>query len=181
MTSLRQLATMPHRLKGARVHKSAYISPRAVLREHRNITVGAHSTIGRGVELVPQQGAIHIGAHCSLNNHAIFYGAGSITISDNCRIATGVVFAAFNHGIGDLHKPIRQQPITAEGILVEEDVWIGALAVITDGVTIGAGSVVGAGSIVTRDVPPLSIVGGNPARLIRRRGEEPAPHPLNRP
>lgn len=61
------------------------------------------------------------------------------------------------------------QPVTRQEIVVEDDVWVGANAVIIGGVRIGSHSIVGAGAVVTRDVEPYSVVGGVPARLIRRR------------
>jgi acetyltransferase-like isoleucine patch superfamily enzyme len=60
-----------------------------------------------------------------------------------------------------------EQGITAEGIVIEDDVWIGSGAVITDGVRVGKGAVVAAGAVVTRDVPPHTVVGGVPARVLR--------------
>jgi acetyltransferase-like isoleucine patch superfamily enzyme len=61
-----------------------------------------------------------------------------------------------------------EQGITADGIVVEDDVWIGAGAIITDGVTIGHGAVVAAGAVVTSDVPPHTVVGGIPARVLKQ-------------
>lgn len=170
MRWLRACASVPPRLRGAHVGTGAYISPRAVLQEHSRIAIGQRTLIGRHVELVPQGGSITIGSDCSLNNHVVLYGAGGITVRDGCRIATGVVVIAFNHGYDDLTLPIRHQPITARGVVVEEDVWIGARAILLDGVTVGPGSVIGAGSVVTRDVPANAVVAGSPARVLRHRG-----------
>lgn len=169
MRLLRAWVNVPPRLRGARIGTGSYISPRAVLQEHAHIAVGQRTMVGRHVELVPQGGFITIGSDCSLNNYVVLYGAGGITVHDGCRIATGVVIVAFNHEFGDLTRPIHRQPITARGIVVESDVWIGARAILLDGVTVGRGSVIGAGSVVTRDVPEYSVVAGNPARVVRHR------------
>jgi len=67
----------------------------------------------------------------------------------------------------DPHRPFVEQGITAEGIVIEDDVWIGSGAVITDGVRIGQGAVIAAGAVVTSDVPAHTLVGGMPARVIR--------------
>ena len=67
----------------------------------------------------------------------------------------------------DPNRPFIEQGITAEGIIIEDDVWIGASAVITDGVRVGKGAVVAAGAVVTKDVPPHSVVGGVPAKIIK--------------
>lgn len=66
------------------------------------------------------------------------------------------------------HHWYRAQGITAKGIHIEDDVWLGANAIITDGVRIGKGSVVAAGSVVTRDVPPHTVVAGVPAKPIKQ-------------
>lgn len=121
------------------------------------------------MELEPQGGEIRIGNDCSLRNGVIVFGAGGVRIDDDCRLATGVVLIAFNHRFDDPGVPIRTQGITKVGIHVCEDVWIGARAIVLDGVTIGRGSVVAAGAVVTRDVEPFSIVAGVPARLVGKR------------
>jgi acetyltransferase-like isoleucine patch superfamily enzyme len=74
---------------------------------------------------------------------------------------------AVNHVFDDPDRPFIDQGITAEGIYVEDDAWLGSNAVITDGVRIGKGAVVAAGAVVTKDVPPHTVVGGVPARVIR--------------
>ncbi|HKM25207.1 MAG TPA: DapH/DapD/GlmU-related protein, partial [Corynebacterium sp.] len=74
---------------------------------------------------------------------------------------------AVNHVFDDPTRPFVEQGITAEGIVVEDDVWLGANVVVTDGVRIGRGAVVAAGAVVTRDVPPHTVVAGVPARVIK--------------
>ena len=71
------------------------------------------------------------------------------------------------HVFDDPETPFIDQGITAEGIAIEDDVWLGSGVVITDGVHIGKGSVVAAGAVVTEDVPAHAVVGGIPARVIR--------------
>jgi acetyltransferase-like isoleucine patch superfamily enzyme len=85
-----------------------------------------------------------------------------------------VQMLAVNHVFQDPSRPFIEQGITAEGIRIEDDVWIGSGAIITDGVTVGRGAVIAAGAVVTRDVPPQTIVAGVPARVIRRVGEQDA-------
>ncbi|MEZ5393128.1 MAG: acyltransferase [Bryobacterales bacterium] len=82
-----------------------------------------------------------------------------------------VQIVAVNHVFQDPNRPFVEQGITAEGVVIEDDVWIGSGAVITDGITVGRGSVVAAGAVVTKDVPPHTVVGGVPARVIRTIGE----------
>lgn len=113
-------------------------------------------------------------------------GVGNVIIGDNCRIGMGntvigpvnignsvifaqnVVLSGLNHSYEDVSIPIKDQPVTAREIVIEDEVWIGANATIVSGVTIGKHSVVAAGSVVTKSVPPFSIVAGNPAKLIKQ-------------
>jgi acetyltransferase-like isoleucine patch superfamily enzyme len=78
---------------------------------------------------------------------------------------------AVDHLFDDRDRPFLEQGITARGITVHDDVWIGSGAIVTDGVTIGEGSVVAAGAVVTRDVAPHTVVAGSPARPIRAVGD----------
>jgi acetyltransferase-like isoleucine patch superfamily enzyme len=66
-------------------------------------------------------------------------------------------------------SPMNTQPYKRRPIIIEDDVWIGACAIILKGVTIGEGAIVAAGSVVTKNVEPYSLVGGNPAKLIKYR------------
>jgi acetyltransferase-like isoleucine patch superfamily enzyme len=75
---------------------------------------------------------------------------------------------AVNHIFHDPEKSFSMQGITAEGIIIEDDVWLGASAVVTDGVRIGTGAVVAAGAVVTKDVPPHTVVAGIPAKVIKQ-------------
>jgi acetyltransferase-like isoleucine patch superfamily enzyme len=97
----------------------------------------------------------------------VLRGQGGITIGDRVYTAPMVQILAVNHRFDDSSHPMVDQGITAEGIVVEDDAWIGAGAIIIDGVTIGKGAVVAAGAVVTTSVPPRTVVGGAPARVIR--------------
>ncbi len=110
---------------------------------------------------------IRIGANSLIGELNVLRGQGGITIGDRVYTAPLVQMLAVNHVYQDPSRPIIEQGITAEGIIVEDDVWIGAGAIITDGVRIGQGAVVAAGAVVTKDVPPHTVVGGVPARVIK--------------
>jgi acetyltransferase-like isoleucine patch superfamily enzyme len=96
---------------------------------------------------------------------------GPVTVGNNVIMAQHVGISGLNHGYLDIHTPIRDQKCTALQVTIEDDCWIGTNAVITAGVTIGKHAVVAGGSVVTKDVPPFSVVGGNPARLLRQYNE----------
>lgn len=98
-------------------------------------------------------------------------GAG-ITIEDDVLLGSGIHFYVSNHRYDDVNKPIFYQGhYDSKPILVKRGAWIGANAIILPGITVGENSVVGAGSIVTKDVNPHTIVGGNPARVIKNLRE----------
>lgn len=110
-----------------------------------DVIIGSHSLVGVGSVVI---GPVRIGAKVIIAQH--------------------VVLSGLNHAYQDIHTPIRDQPVTTALIVVEDECWIGANSVITAGVTIGRHCVVAGGSVVTRDVPPYSVVGGNPARILKQ-------------
>lgn len=92
---------------------------------------------------------------------------GPVTIGSNVIMAQYVVLSGLNHDYEDILTPIRNQPVTTRSIVIGDECWIGANVTITAGVTIGRHSVVAGGSVVTRDVAPYTVVGGNPARVLK--------------
>ena len=110
---------------------------------------------------------IQIGANSLIGEMNVLRGQGGITIGDRVYTAPLVQMLAVNHVFNDPSVPMVDQGITADGIVVEDDVWIGAGAIVTDGVRIGRGAVVAAGAVVTGDVPPYTVVGGVPAKVLR--------------
>ena len=97
---------------------------------------------------------------------------GGIRIGNHVLIGQCVNIHAENHQFNDQNLRINQQGVSYQGVVIEDDVWVGSKATILDGVTIGQGAVIGAGSIVTRSIPPYSIAVGSPARVIGTRGEK---------
>ena len=101
---------------------------------------------------------------------AVLDGHGGLLIGEGVRIATHAVSIPANDVFDDTDAPIRVQGETRVGIRIEDDVWIGANAVVLDGCVVGKGSVVAAGAVVTGDVAPYSVVGGIPARGAANAG-----------
>ena len=125
-----------------------------------NSTIEDFSTINNGV------GDVLIG-----NNTLIGMGnviIGPIQIGNNVIFAQNIVASALNHDYKDVNIPIQEQKIITKPIVIEDDCWIAANAVITAGVTIGKHSVVAAGAVVTKNVSPFSVVVGNPAKMIKQ-------------
>lgn len=107
-----------------------------------------------------------IGRNVSVNHHATLDGGrAGIVIGDHCRLAAYSHLYAFNHGL-QASRLISEQPVTSVGIRLEQDVWLGSHAGVTDGVTMAKGAVAGMNSVVTRDVAAYTIVAGNPARPL---------------
>ncbi|GAB6062341.1 hypothetical protein JCM30394_10700 [Deferrisoma palaeochoriense] len=134
------------------------------------IALGPRCVVREGARLETFGGDIRLGAHCSVNPYAVLYGHGGLTIGDGVRIAAHVVIVPANHVFDDPETPIFRQPVRAEGIVIEDDVWVGAGARILDGVRVGRGAVIGAGAVVSKDVAPFTVNVGVPARPVGRRG-----------
>ncbi len=112
---------------------------------------------------------ITIGKNCFLGEYNVVRGQGGVTIGNDVYTGPMVQIVAVNHVYRDPDRPIREQGITAKGIVIEDDVWLGAGAVVLDGVTIGRGSVIGAGAVVASDIPPYSLAVGTPAKAVKDR------------
>jgi acetyltransferase-like isoleucine patch superfamily enzyme len=148
---------------GAEIDPGAFISPEArVFTE--SLKVGARTYIAADTLV---RGEIILGSDCTVNPYVSLHGR--VTAGNGVRIASLVTIAGQNHVFSDITKPIHAQPVSFKGIVIGDDVWIGANVVVLDGVTIGAHSILAAGAVVTKDVPEYSIVGGNPARVLRDR------------
>jgi acetyltransferase-like isoleucine patch superfamily enzyme len=123
---------------------------------------------------LPNSG-IQVGEDSLIGEYSIIRGQGGVTIGDRVYTSPFTQIIAVNHVFDDPDQPFIEQGITAEGIVIEDDVWLGAGSVITDGVRIGKGAVVAAGAVVTKDVPPHTVVGGVPAKIIKEiNGKVPA-------
>jgi acetyltransferase-like isoleucine patch superfamily enzyme len=116
---------------------------------------------------MPHSG-IRIGQDCLVGEYSVIRGQGGVEIGDRVYTSPFTQIIAVNHVFDDASRPFVEQGITAQGIVIEDDVWLGAGAVITDGVRIGKGAVVAAGAVVTKDVEPHTVVGGVPARFIKK-------------
>ena len=128
--------------------------------------LGADSILEDYTTVANGMGGIVIGERSLIGIANVLIGP--LRIGDDVIVAQNVVFSGLNHGYEDVTRPIRYQQCTAAEIVVEDEVWIGANAVITAGVRIGKHAVVAGGSVVTKDVPPYAVVGGNPARILKQ-------------
>lgn len=150
------------------IHPGAKIHPRG-----GEIRLGENCLVAEGAFI---QGNVELGDNCSVQAYTIIVGpsnrgddSGKVKIGDGVRIASHGMLIAANHVFDDPTRPIREQGLQKMPITINSDVWIGGRVNITAGVTIGSGSVIAAGAVVTKEVPPMSIAGGIPAKLIRKR------------
>lgn len=159
------------RNKNITIDSTVKIYPSVVLNtEHGgNITIGSKTELLYGVILMTYGGNIKIGANCSINPYAVLYGHGDLTIGNNVLIAGHVLIIPANHRFDNLNIPINLQGETRKGIVIGDNVWIGSGCKILDGVLIGNGAIIAAGAVVNKDVPENTIVGGIPAKIIKKR------------
>jgi acetyltransferase-like isoleucine patch superfamily enzyme len=137
------------------------------------VEIGAGTLVMHGAVLhvynfrdLPHAG-IHIGQDSLIGEYTVIRGQGGVNIGDRVYTSPAVQIIAVNHVFSDPTRSFVDQGITAEGIVIENDVWIGAGAIVTDGVRVGEGAVIAAGAVVTRDVSAHTLVGGVPAKVIR--------------
>lgn len=137
------------------------------------IELGANTIVMHGAVLhvynfrnLPNAG-IKIGREGLVGEYTVIRGQGGVQIGDRVYTSPFSQIIAVNHVFDDPERSFTEQGITAEGIVIEDDVWIGSGAIVTDGVRIGKGAVVAAGAVVTRDVPAHTVVAGVPAQVLK--------------
>lgn len=156
-----------------------------ILVRRAGATFGQDCVVSRGATILTQKfvlgdrswvasgaiirGVVRIGSRSTVNPFA--HIAGKVTIGSGVRIAGLASIYGFNHGFQNVDTPIYKQKHTSIGIFVGDGTWIGANAVILDGVEIGEHSIVAAGAVVTKSFPAYQIIGGNPARILKDRLE----------
>jgi acetyltransferase-like isoleucine patch superfamily enzyme len=178
VSSLGPIARVAQRYLVPRLVKSVYfylryrclVSPLASVQLSDRISFGRGTVVKPYAVIINHTGRIAIGAHCAISsfNH-ISTGDEDLVIGDHVRIAPNVTILGADRNVKQRDTLIVDQGRSHKSTDIGRDVLIGAGAVILPGCSIGAGAVIGAGSVVTRDVPPYSIVAGVPARVIGQR------------
>ena len=184
----------PHRSKVPLARLNPYISPRAEVscpdlhlgrgcfidalvviwsgRGGGAVHLGRKVHLNRGTIVEVDRGCtITVGEHTHIQAYCNLYAyAGNIHIGSHVMIAPQCGLFPYQHIVTDPHKAMAHQGLTSKGdIVIGDDVWLGTGVKVMDGVTIGKGAIVGAGAVVTHDVPPYTIVGGVPAKVIGTR------------
>ena len=145
------------------------LHPGCVITSPKRIKVGENVNIYLACTLhAHNNGSIRLGHRTHINKNVILGAAddGEIVIGNDVLIGPNVVMRASNHRYLRKDVPINKQGHTGGKILIEDDVWIGANAVILPDVVIGKGAIVGAGSVVVKSIPPYALAGGVPAKVI---------------
>ena len=150
-----------HRSKGSIIYRSV----RMDTPPYRHFSLGRKSVIESFSCINNAVGDVLIGDFTRIGLHNTIIGP--VTIGNHVNLAQGVTITALNHNFEDITLRIDQQGVSTNTVTISDDVWIGTNAVVLPGVTIGTHSVVAAGAVVTKDVPPYTIVAGVPAKVIK--------------
>ena len=159
---LRLLAPLyQHRGRGSKIYWSA----RMDTPPYRRFWLGKQSVIESFCCINNAVGDVTIGDHTRIGIHSTIIGP--VCIGSHVHLAQGITVTALNHRYDDKKRRIDEQGVSTQPVVISDDVWIGANAVILPGVTIGRHAVVAAGAVVTKDVPDYCMVGGVPAKIIK--------------
>ena len=158
------------------VHPTARVSPMADIEDSVRgsvIRVGPHSVVDSFVKVKPAGGSgdLIIGEHVAINSGCVLYTGNGIRIGNGVAVAANCTFAPVNHAYAERARPIRAQGFLPSkgGILIEDDVWIGANCVLLDGAVLRQGCVVAAGSVVRGELQAYSVYAGHPLRIVAVR------------
>ncbi len=159
------------------IDPTAKISPLADIEPSARgtpIRIGARTMIDAFVKIKPAGGSgeVNIGADCAINSGTVMYTCNGITLGDAVLIAANCTLAPTNHAIADRERRIRDQGFMPSrgGIVIEDDVWLGANVVVLDGAHIATGCVIAAGAVVRGKLEPYGIYAGVPAVRVGERG-----------
>lgn len=159
-----------HRGRGSKIYWSA----RMDTPPYRRFSLGRRSVVESFCCINNAVGDVTIGDHTRIGIHCTVIGP--VCIGHHVNLAQGITVTALNHNFSDASKHIDEQGISTRPVVIGNDVWIGANAVILPGVTIGSHCVVAAGAVVTKDVPSNTMVAGVPAKIIKQLTALATPH-----
>lgn len=148
----------------------------SIIRPQAHVDIQGNTTITLGQHCKIQSFAwlrtwgdrgIVMGNHCTLNEYAMI--GGHVTLGDGVRIGAHSLIIGTEHNSQRTDIPIHTQGVTYKPITIGSDVYIGSNVIVLNGITIGEGAILAAGAVINRDVPPYTIVGGVPARVVKHR------------
>jgi acetyltransferase-like isoleucine patch superfamily enzyme len=167
-----RLAVLKLRFRGRlQTDGICFICPRVKLEIGRDavLHLGRWSWLGHGTKVRVHEGEVRIGAKTVMGQECTISAFQHVSIGRECIVADRVMLIDFDHGVVEVERPIRLQGIYKRDVRVGHNVWMGYGTCVLRGVRIGDNAIVGTSSVVTRDVPANAVVGGAPARMIRRR------------
>lgn len=129
--------------------------------------VGKYSIISCTSHLSKYGEGFEIGSNSSIGEYSFVGAAGGVMVGDNVIMGQYVSFHSENHVFSDLTRPIREQGVTSEGIIIKNNVWVGAKSSFLDGSLVSENTIVAAGAVVTKKFPPNVVIGGVPAKIIK--------------
>ena len=150
-----------HRGHGSKIYRSV----RMDTPPYRRFSLGERSVIESFSCINNAVGDVIIGNHTRIGLHNTIIGP--VTIGNHVNLAQGITITALNHNFENPDQRIDEQGVSTKPIAIGNDVWIGANAVVLQGVTIGSHCVVAAGAVITKDVPDNTLVGGVPAKILK--------------
>ena len=160
---VRMLAPLyQHRGRHSVIHRSV----RMDTPPYRKFSLGDYSVVESYSCINNAVGDVVIGDHTRIGLHNTIIGP--VTIGSHVNLAQGITVTGLNHNFESTDKRIDEQGVSTLQVTIGDDIWIGANAAIMPGVTIGNHCVVAAGAVVTKDVPPHSLVAGVPAKIIKQ-------------
>ena len=151
-----------HRGRGAKIYRSV----RMDTPPYRRFSLGRHSVVESFCCINNAVGDVIIGDYTRIGLHNTIIGP--VTIGNHVNLAQGITVTALNHNFSEPGKRIDEQGVSTGQVVIGDDVWIGANAVVLPNVSIGCHSVIAAGAVVTKDVPDGCVVAGVPAKIIKR-------------
>lgn len=162
-----------YRLRGGQITGRCWLQSIEIPRNHFDIEIHNGVALDRGVTLLAtgqrlDYCRIVIGAGTYINRHTMIDASESIRVGANCMIGPFCYITDHDHGTA-IGSHVNDQPLVGSPVRIDDDVWIGAHAVILKGVHIGHGAVVGAGAVVTRSIPSYAVFAGVPAAQISMR------------
>ena len=156
--------------RGAAVKEKVFLGAGCKVERPWRVSLGERFVAEDAVylKIVSDNASLEFGDHVFIGRGTKFDVINKVSVGDHTVIAPDCFITDHNHGVAP-ESPIDQQPCRAKPVVIGKDVWLGTKVVVVAGVKIGDGAVVGAGAVVTHDVPPMAMVAGVPAKLVRYR------------
>lgn len=167
-----RLRNLWFRALGVRITGYVWMRKVSIPRNWADITLEAAASLDDGVVLLcsgsPKNAKLLIRSGTYINRNTMFDAHEQIVVGRNCLIGPQCYITDANHESAPGIAP-KDQPVSARGVVIEDEVWLGARVIVLRGVTIGRGAVVGAGAVVTKSIPADAVAAGVPARVLRMR------------